>query len=103
MEGEGIMSETNQSGGTGIMLAAVVGAAVGAGVALLFAPRSGKETRAWLAQRTRKLQETTMSAYAQGKGAIQRAAKEIGSDGDGSMPPHDRPMYGKPGAPPTRG
>lgn len=96
------MSETNQSGGTGIVLAALVGAAVGAGIALVFAPCSGRETRGWLAQRTRKLQETTMSAYAQGRDAIQRAAKEIGSDGDGSKTPHDRPMYGTPGTPPTR-
>ena len=86
------------------LLAAVVGAAVGAGVALLFAPRSGKETRGWLAHRTRKLRETTMSAYAQGKDAIQRAAKEIGSDGDGDgdIARHAQPMYGKPVVPPTR-
>jgi gas vesicle protein len=82
------------------MLAAVAGAAVGAGVALLFAPRSGKETRGWLAQKTRKVQQTTMSAYAQGKDAIQRAAKGTGSDGD--MAPHAQPTYGRPLVPPTR-
>jgi gas vesicle protein len=102
MESEGIMSETNRSGGMGIMLAAVVGAAVGAGVALLVAPCSGKETRGWLAQRTRRLQETTTSAYAQGKNAIQQAAKEIGSDGETATTPLARSMYGKPVAPPTR-
>ena len=96
------MRETKQSGGTGIMVAAVVGATVGAGIALLFAPCSGKETRGRLAQRTRKLQETTMGAYAQGKDAIQRAAKEIGSDGEGATTPHVRPVYGTPRTPPTR-
>ena len=96
------MSETKQSGGTGIMVAAVVGAAVGAGVALLLAPHSGKETRGWLAHRSRKLKETTMSAYAQGKGVIQRAAKEIGSDREEVMTPSSRPLYSKPVAPPTR-
>jgi gas vesicle protein len=86
------MSEKNPSRGRGIMVAAVAGAAVGAGVALLFAPGSGKETRGWLAQRTRKLKQTTIISYAQGKGAIQRAAKEIGSDGEGAATPHARPM-----------
>ena len=102
MESEGIVRETKRIGGTGIMLAAVVGAAVGGGVALLFAPRSGKETRGWLAQKTRKVQQTTMSAYAQGKDAIQRAAKGIASDGDGDMASHTQPAYGRPAVPPTR-
>lgn len=96
------MKETNQSGGTGIVMAAVVGAAVGAGIALLFAPRSGKETRGWLAQTTRKLQDTTMNAYAHGKDAVERAAKEIGIDGDGAKDAHVRPVYGTPRTPPTR-
>jgi gas vesicle protein len=101
MESEGIVRETKRIGGTGIMLAAVVGAAVGGGVALLFAPRSGKETRGWLAQKTRKVQQTTMSAYAQGKDAIQSAAKGIG-EGDGDMASHIQPAYGRSVVPPTR-
>jgi len=76
------------------MMAALVGAAVGAGVALLFAPGSGKETRGWLAHRTRKLKDATINAYAESKGVIQRAATEIGSDGDRATMPHDRPVYG---------
>lgn len=64
------------------MMAALVGAAAGAGVALLFAPGSGKETRGWLAHRAQKLKNATINAYAESKGVIQRAAKEIGSDGE---------------------
>jgi gas vesicle protein len=88
------MKEQNSSSGTGIMTAALVGAAVGAGIALLFAPGSGKETRAWLAHRTRKFKNATMNAYAESKGVIQRAATEIGSDGDRAGVPYDRPVYG---------
>ena len=101
-ESEGIMSEKNAIGGKGILVAAVVGAAVGAGVALLFAPGSGKETREWLAHRTRKLKDATVTAYAESKDTIQRAAETIGSDGDGTMTPHARPMSGKSGTPSTR-
>ena len=53
-----IMNEMNQgngSGGTGILMAVAAGAIVGAGVALLFAPCSGVETRDWLARRSRAL------------------------------------------------
>ena len=92
------MSDTNTSGGAGLLMAALVGAAVGAGVALLFAPGSGKETRGWLAHRTRKLKDATVTAYAESKETIQRAAKTIGSDGEGNEVLHDRPIYGKSGA-----
>ena len=95
------MNENNPSSGTGIMVAAVVGALVGAGVALLFAPGAGKETRGWLAHRTRKLKESTINAYMLSKDAVQRTAKEI-SDGEGATRPHTRPFYGKSDAPPTR-
>jgi len=33
---------------SGLLVGAAVGAVVGAGVALLFAPKTGKETRKWL-------------------------------------------------------
>ena len=61
----------------------MVGAAVGAGVALLFAPRSGSETRAWLADRSRKIKDMTTSALDQGKETFNRAVKEFGQDGEG--------------------
>jgi gas vesicle protein len=79
---EGTMSDINQGGGMGILVAAMVGAAVGAGVALLLAPCSGKETRDWLAQRTGELKDRTTNAFEQGKESIRRAAKDIGRDAD---------------------
>ena len=49
------MQENNQTSiGTCVAFFAV-GALVGAGIALLYAPQSGKETRNMLAQRTRDL------------------------------------------------
>jgi gas vesicle protein len=94
--------ERNQGRGMGIMLAAVTGAAVGAGVALLFAPCSGKETRAWLAHRSRELKTKSMSVYAQGKDVIQAKAKELGKGDGDTERPHDRPMYSKPVTSPNR-
>jgi hypothetical protein len=84
-EKEGLMNDNSQGGGNGILLAAVVGAAIGAGVALLFAPCSGKETRDWLAQRGQEMKDKTTSAFAQGKESVIRAAKEISRDGDPSV------------------
>ena len=74
------MSDINQGSGKGIMVAAMVGAAVGAGVALLLAPCSGRDTRRWLAQRSRDVTDRTTSAFEHGKEALRRAAKEIGRD-----------------------
>jgi len=76
------MSDVNSGSGKGILMAAVVGAAVGAGVALLFAPCSGKETRNWLADRAQDLKGRTTNAFEQGKASIRRAAVEIGRDAD---------------------
>jgi len=76
------MGDVNQGSGTSILVAAVVGAAVGAGVALLFAPCSGKDTRGWLANRTREISERTTSAFEQGKAAIRRATDDMGRDAD---------------------
>lgn len=77
------MSDVNQGNGTGILVAAALGAAVGAGVALLLAPCTGKEARGWLAHRSREIKDRTTSALEQGKEAVRRAAKEIGKDGEG--------------------
>lgn len=68
----------DQGRGKGIMMATLIGAAVGAGVALLFAPSSGRETRGWLAQRSRQIKDGTTSAIAHGKDAVQRAANQLG-------------------------
>lgn len=76
------MSDNNPGNGSGILVAAVVGAAVGAGIALLLAPCSGKETRDWLAHRTGELKKRTTNAFEQGKDSIRRAAKEIGRDAE---------------------
>ena len=76
------MSDNTSGNGRGILVAAMVGAAVGAGVALLFAPCSGKETRGWLADKTQELKGRTTDVYEQGKASIRRAAKEIGRDGE---------------------
>jgi len=78
------VSENNLNSGNGILVAAVVGAAVGAGIALLFAPCSGRETREWLASRSRDIKDRTTTAFAQGKDSVMRAAKDLGRDVEAS-------------------
>jgi gas vesicle protein len=72
------MNEMQRGSGKGMFWAALIGAGVGAGVALLYAPCAGKETREWLADRGRRMKDTTLSALEQGKEATRRAAREIG-------------------------
>ncbi len=77
------MSEyTGNGNGKGLMVAAIVGAAVGAGAALLYAPRSGKETRRWLAKRGKAIKKQADSAIEQGKSVVRNAASQIGSLAD---------------------
>ena len=92
------MSDINQGSGNGIVVAALVGAAVGAGVALLFAPCSGRETRGWLAHRTREIKDRTTTAFEHVKEATRRAAKEIGRDAEEAPNAHARPAFTEAGA-----
>jgi gas vesicle protein len=70
----------------GIVTAFAVGALVGAGIALLYAPQSGKETRKLIADKGRELkgraQDTLEDAkdYIEGKKAEIAAAVEAGKE-----------------------
>jgi gas vesicle protein len=81
------MSDNNESTRVGGYLAAfAIGALVGMGAALLYAPRSGKETRELLAKKGRDLKGQASDAldnakdFIQGKKAELAAAVEAGKD-----------------------
>jgi len=64
------MSNDDRSGGTaGVVLSFMVGALSGAALAILFAPRSGRETREMLGER---LRETTERGRNVGEQALQK-------------------------------
>jgi gas vesicle protein len=56
---------------------ALLGAAVGAGVALLLAPRTGKETRERLARKTREIKNRAAGAIEQARETVRRESNEI--------------------------
>ena len=81
------MSENNESGRLGGYLAAfAIGALVGTGAALLYAPRSGKDTRKLLAKKGRELKGQASDVlddakdFVQGKKAELAAAVEAVKD-----------------------
>jgi gas vesicle protein len=81
------MSDNNESCQVGGYLAAfAIGALVGTAAALLYAPRSGKETRDLLAKKGRDLKGRATDAledatdFVQGKKAELTAAVEAGKD-----------------------
>ena len=81
------MSVNNESNHVGGYLAAfAIGALIGTGVALLYAPRSGKETRELLATKGRELKGKATDAlddakdFIEGKKAELAAAIEAGKD-----------------------
>ena len=68
MDGEGGSGKA-RTFGAGLIL----GALVGAGLALLLAPQSGAETRRDLARRARRLADETRDRYDEAKRRIRRA------------------------------
>jgi gas vesicle protein len=67
------MSHQNQGiGGGTVLLAFIAGAAVGAAVALLFAPASGNETRAYVNRRAREARDRAAEAAEQGREMFNR-------------------------------
>lgn len=80
------MSDENSSPVGGIVAAFAVGALVGAGIALLYAPQSGKKTRDLLARKTNELKDNAESMLddakemVRGKKAQIMAAVEAGKE-----------------------
>jgi len=61
----------------GVALAFIAGAAVGAAVALLFAPATGEQTREYLGQRAREGRERANEAARQGRELLNRQRDNI--------------------------
>jgi gas vesicle protein len=57
----------NNDNGASIVVAFIAGAAVGAAVALLFAPATGEDTREYLGQRAREGRERAADAALKGR------------------------------------
>ena len=72
------MSHQNQGSGSGtVLLAFVAGAAVGAAVALLFAPAAGTETRAYVNRRAREARDRAAQAAEHGREVFNRQRETI--------------------------
>ena len=71
------MSDEKQCSLSGTLTAFAVGAAVGAGLALLFAPRSGRETRELLARRAGDLRDKAVDTLDGAKEMIREKKAEI--------------------------
>ena len=72
------MSDQNQGLGSGtVLLAFVAGAAAGAAVALLFAPASGTDTRAYVNRRAREARDRATHAAEQGREMFNRQREQF--------------------------
>jgi gas vesicle protein len=63
-----------------------IGALVGAGVALLFAPQSGEETRHAVARKAKHLAREARDRYDDVKDKLRRARRDHGRTGDDDEP-----------------
>jgi gas vesicle protein len=70
---------SNEDSGGTVMLAFILGALTGAGVALLFAPASGEETREYLGQKAREGRARARNAVEQGREVYQTQRETLTS------------------------
>lgn len=68
------MKDTDGERGSGMIAGVILGAVIGAGIALLFSPRTGEETRRELARRARELGEDTRDRVGE---ASRRTRREL--------------------------
>ena len=71
------MSNQQGIGAGGVLMAFAVGAAVGAAVALLFAPATGEETREYLGERAREGRDRASEAARQGRDMVNRGRETL--------------------------
>jgi gas vesicle protein len=71
-EGPAVVIERRSGGGVGAFL---LGAAVGAGLALLFAPQSGEETRATMRRTGRRMRRQARELADTGRDAVEEVAR----------------------------
>jgi gas vesicle protein len=75
------MTDERDSGASSVILAFLLGGLTGAALALLYAPRSGKETRDLLGERVREAQERGRElkeeAVGRGRAALDEAAAYV--------------------------
>ena len=70
--------DQDQGAGAGsVLMAFAIGAAVGAAVALLFAPASGRETRELVNRRAREARERAAEAARQGREQLNRQRENV--------------------------
>ncbi len=73
------MANEQGIGPGGLMVAFIAGAAVGAAVALLYAPATGEQTREYLSQRAREGRDRAADAARQGREILNRQRENIAS------------------------
>ncbi len=80
------MADNDSCLGT-VLIAFAAGALIGAGVALLYAPQSGEDTRRMIAEKAEELKKQAMEKYESSKDALREkkehlaAAYEAGKEG----------------------
>jgi len=71
------MSNQQGIGAGSVLVAFALGAAVGAAVALLYAPATGEETREYLGQRAREGRDRAADAARQGRDIVNRGRETL--------------------------
>ena len=71
------MSNQQGIGAGGVLFAFAAGAAIGAAVALLFAPAKGEETREYLSKQAKEGRERAAEAARQGRDMVNRGRETL--------------------------
>src|SRR6476659_2887628 len=80
IRGESTMSENNGGGGSDKFLFFLAGAGIGAVLALLFAPKSGRETRELIARTANDSRDFITNKVSEGKQLVEERGRKLTDD-----------------------
>lgn len=78
---EDIMQDNNSSYTKGLLIGAAIGGAVGAALALLFAPKSGRELRRDIADKTEEVVDKAQQMFNKASGSVEDGFEDVVNEG----------------------
>jgi YtxH-like protein len=88
-----------EDGGGSFLMGLLAGTVLGAGLGMLFAPKTGSDLRSQISEQTGRLKSTANDAYAQASEKVSQMSEKVGHMVDRGREAYDRARHAGGGSP----